>query len=121
MIRAVRSGGDQAPHSSDVVVLALILFGYVAFTAGILGAAFGFAGDAGPTGPVLPHETLPPIVYSIATAVGYVMPLILGTPVEHGRGAVSDADPDVPRPAAPRRGPRREAPWSTPSPARCSV
>lgn len=68
-------------------VLALIMFGYVAFTAGLLGGIFGAmaddfaaAGDAPPPPgtPVLGPEVLPPIVYSTATAVGYVFPLILG-------------------------------------------
>ena len=69
-------------------VLAIIMIGYVGFTAGILGGIFGAtldqagagAGDA-PAPPGTPSfgpETLPPLVYSVATAIGYVFPLILG-------------------------------------------
>lgn len=63
-------------------VLALILFGYVGFTAAIIAGLFGALGEqlaAEPGAPQLDPDSLPPIVYSIATAVGYVFPLILGT------------------------------------------
>lgn len=60
-------------------VLLLIMVGYVAFTAAILAAAFGGllpnGGDAVP----IPTEGLYELVYSIATSVGYVFPVILGT------------------------------------------
>lgn len=62
-------------------ILALILFGYVGFTAGLLAGLFGALGEqlaATPGAPQLPPETLPPIVYSSVTAIGYVFPLILG-------------------------------------------
>jgi hypothetical protein len=83
MIRAIRSETIKLLSLRLWWVLALILFGYVAFTAGLLGFAFGFATDGGagadPTQPQLPPATLPPVIYSVATAVGYVIPLILGT------------------------------------------
>jgi ABC-2 type transport system permease protein len=69
-------------------VLAIIMIGYVAFTSGLLGGLFGAmldsagggAGDApaAPGAPSFGPESLPPLVYSIATAIGYVFPLILG-------------------------------------------
>lgn len=62
-------------------ILALVLLGYVAFTSGLLAGLFGALGDqlsATPNAPTLPPESLPPIVYSTVTAVGYVIPLILG-------------------------------------------
>lgn len=58
-------------------VLAIILAVYVAFTAGVLGAAFGGvlpgAIDAPPMG------DLHPLIYSVAVTIGYVFPVILGT------------------------------------------
>ena len=70
-------------------VLGIVLFGYVAFSAGGFAALFGAisTGVIGPeaVGPEtgggggIPEELLPPLVYSTVTAVGYVIPLILGT------------------------------------------
>lgn len=62
-------------------ILLLILVGYVGFTAALLAGLFGALGDqlaASPGAPELPAETLPPVIYSLATSVGYVFPLILG-------------------------------------------
>jgi hypothetical protein len=68
-------------------VLAIIMVGYVGFTAGILGGIFGATldqagADAGapaqPGAPSFSPASLPPLVYSVATAIGYVFPLILG-------------------------------------------
>ena len=62
-------------------VLALVMFGYVGFTAGLLAGLFGALGDqlgSQPDAPQLPPDTLPPIIYSVATAVGYVFPVLLG-------------------------------------------
>lgn len=62
-------------------ILLIILVAYVGFTAALLAGLFGALGDqlaSSPGAPQLPVETLPPIVYSTATAVGYVFPLILG-------------------------------------------
>lgn len=62
-------------------VLLLILIGYVGFVAGLLAGLFGGLGDqlsSSPGAPSLPPESLPPIIYSTVTAVGYVFPLILG-------------------------------------------
>jgi len=64
-------------------VLLIVLAGYVAFTAGILALAFGGLGGAlGGTGgdvPQLPDAALPPIIYSIASSIGYVFPVLFGT------------------------------------------
>ena len=65
-------------------VLALIMFGYVAFTAALLAVIFSAMidqmADLPPTpgAPSLDTTSLPPVVYSVATAIGYVIPLILG-------------------------------------------
>jgi ABC-2 type transport system permease protein len=57
-------------------VLALILAGYVGFTA----AAIGFSLSVTPeeAGMSIPDGFLAPLVYSMATAIGYVFPVIFG-------------------------------------------
>lgn len=65
-------------------VLALVLVAYVGSTAGGLAGFFGaLATGAIPagaeTGPALPEEVLPPLIYSLATAIGYIFPLLIGT------------------------------------------
>jgi ABC-2 type transport system permease protein len=57
-------------------VLALIVFGYVGFTA----VAIGFSLSVTPedAGMSFPDGTLAPLVYSMATAIGYVFPVIFG-------------------------------------------
>lgn len=63
-------------------VLLIVLVVYVAFTAGLLAAVFGGLGDKLATGsnvPLLPDEALPPIIYSIASSIGYVFPVLFGT------------------------------------------
>lgn len=57
-------------------VLAIILAVYVAFTAGVLGAAFG--GLLGPE-EELDIEGMHESIYSVSVTVGYVFPVILGT------------------------------------------
>jgi ABC-2 type transport system permease protein len=62
-------------------VLAVVMFGYVGFVAGLLAGLFGALGDqlgSQPNAPQLPPDTLPPIIYSINAAVGYVFPVLLG-------------------------------------------
>ncbi|MCU1546083.1 MAG: transporter permease [Homoserinimonas sp.] len=61
-------------------ILLIILIGYVAFTAAILAAAFGgsLPGSAS-NASQLPSDQLPPLIYSVASTIGYVFPLILGT------------------------------------------
>jgi hypothetical protein len=80
MIAALRSEALKLTSVRLWWVLLLILVGYVGFTAALLAGLFGALGAQ--TGqadaPSLPDEVLPPIVYSTATAVGYVFPLILG-------------------------------------------
>lgn len=81
MIRAIRAEALKLTTVRMWWVLLLILVGYVGFTAGILAGIFGALSDqlAGqPGAPALTPETLPPLVYSSVTAVGYAFPLILG-------------------------------------------
>jgi ABC-2 type transport system permease protein len=62
-------------------VIALVLLGYVGFTAALLAGLLGGFSDQlsdSPSAPQLGPSTLPPIVYSVATAIGYVFPVLLG-------------------------------------------
>lgn len=63
-------------------VLLIILAGYVAFTAGILAGVFGGLGDrlgaSGSNAPRLPAAGLHLIIYSVASTIGYVFPVLLG-------------------------------------------
>jgi ABC-2 type transport system permease protein len=81
IVRAIRSEFGKLLTVRLWWVLLLILVVYVAFTAGLLALLFGALGEqvsATPGGASLPVDQLPPIVYSSATTVGYVFPLILG-------------------------------------------
>lgn len=64
-------------------VLLLVLVAYVAFTAGLLAAVFGGLGEhmvaTGGNVPALPAAALPPVIYSIASSIGYVFPVLFGT------------------------------------------
>lgn len=57
-------------------LLALILFGYVAFSAIAIAIAIRLTPEQ--AGFTVPEGALPPLVYSLATATGYVFPVIFG-------------------------------------------
>jgi len=80
LVNAIRSEALKLTSTRIWWVLLLVLVGYVLFIAGIIAGAFGALGSelAAAGQPPLPPEMLPPLVYSTATAVGYVLPLILG-------------------------------------------
>jgi hypothetical protein len=62
-------------------VLAIVLFAYIALLSGGLGALFGAisTGAIHARGGNIPHfGTLAPLIYSFATSVGYVFPVLLG-------------------------------------------
>jgi ABC-2 type transport system permease protein len=60
-------------------ILALVMFVYVGFVAGTVAGVFGSIGDAaGPRAPALDLSELHLIVYSSASAIGYVFPVLLG-------------------------------------------
>jgi ABC-2 type transport system permease protein len=63
-------------------VLLLVLVGYVAFVAGILGGVLGGLGEqlatSGGNVPRLPDADLHRVVYSVASSIGYVFPVLLG-------------------------------------------
>ena len=63
-------------------ILAIVLVAYIGSAAAGMAAVFaGSSSGALPGGdaPALPSEQLPPLLYSMATAVGYVFPLLIGT------------------------------------------
>lgn len=64
-------------------VLLIVLVGYVAFTAGLLAGVFGGLSEqmaaSGGNVPKIPDAALPPIIYSIASSIGYVFPVLFGT------------------------------------------
>ncbi|GAA1518595.1 hypothetical protein GCM10009761_21300 [Agromyces terreus] len=84
MIRALGSEFQKVFTTRTWWLLTLLLVVYVAFLAGGLGAFFGWALDnpdaaadsSSATG--LPTEGLAPLVYSFASSVGYVFPVLLG-------------------------------------------
>lgn len=62
-------------------VLIIILVGYVAFTAAVLGWVLSASatGSLSDQGPQVPFDGLAGTLYSTATSVGYVFPLLIGT------------------------------------------
>ncbi|MFH8251297.1 ABC transporter permease [Microbacterium sp. B2969] len=62
-------------------ILAIVLFAYVGFTASVLAFVFSASATGALPGnaPQIPAEGLPAVLYSTATSVGYVFPLLIGT------------------------------------------
>lgn len=85
LARATRSELTKQFTTSMWWILAIVLLAYVGSTAGGLAGFFGgVATGAIPAGGntssmAFPEEALPPIIYSLATAVGYIFPLLIGT------------------------------------------
>ena len=81
IVNAVRAEVAKLVTTRLWWILLIVLFVYVAFVAGILGGVFGAIADQGTAEgappPVAPGD-LHLIVYSSATAIGYVFPLLLG-------------------------------------------
>lgn len=61
-------------------VLLLILVGYIAFLALIMGGLLGALSDqmVDQGLPPMPEEAIPPVVYSTASSIGYVFPVLFG-------------------------------------------
>ncbi|GAA1956661.1 ABC transporter permease [Microbacterium deminutum] len=79
---ATRSETTKQFTTSIWWVLAIVLAAYVAFTAAVLGFVFTASASGalpGANSPQLPTAGLAPVLYSVATAVGYVFPLLIGT------------------------------------------
>ncbi len=84
-------------------VLAVILLVYIGFTATSLALALAAAATGAlPNGPAIPAETLPPLLYSLASAVGYAFPLLIGTLIVTGEFRHKTLTPTFL--ATPRRG-----------------
>lgn len=103
MIGAIRAEFAKVLTTRLWWFLLIVLIVYVAFTAAILAAAFGGAlpgteSDA----PQIPGEMLPPVIYSVASTVGYVFPLLLGTLAVTGEYRYQTLTPTFL--ATPRRG-----------------
>jgi len=86
MIRAIASEWRKLTTTRMWWGLGIVLIGYVGFTAAMFAGLFGAvaagligADAAGMNGSPIPEAVLPSLVYSTVTAVGYVIPLILGT------------------------------------------
>lgn len=81
LAHASRSEVTKQFSTSMWWILAIVLVVYVGFTASVLGFVFAAsaAGNLPGDGPALPAEGLAATVYSSATAVGYVFPLLIGT------------------------------------------
>jgi len=105
--RATRSELTKQFTTSMWWILALVLVVYVGSTAAGLAATFGavargdFSGGAGNT-PPLPPATLPPLIYSLATSIGYVFPLLIGALLVTGEFRHKTLTPTFL--ATPRRG-----------------
>jgi len=82
LVGTVKSENTKQFSTSTWWILAIVLVVYVGSTAAAL--AFFFAASATGTlgaadAPQMPAESLPPLLYSLATAMGYVFPLLIGT------------------------------------------
>lgn len=82
LLAATRSEYTKQFTTAGWWVLGIVLVVYVAFTAGVLAFVFGGVASGrltGASGPALAAEGVPPLIYSSASAVGYVFPLLVGT------------------------------------------
>lgn len=77
----VRSETTKQFSTSLWWILAIVLVAYVGFTAAILGFVFAASSSRSLPGnaPAIPADGLASVLYSTATSVGYVFPLLIGT------------------------------------------
>ncbi|GAA3923162.1 ABC transporter permease subunit [Microbacterium invictum] len=107
LANATRSELTKQFTTSMWWILAIVLVVYVGSTAGGLAAAFGgtasgaIGADVGGV-PAMSAEAVPPLIYSLATAVGYVFPLLIGTLLVTGEFRHQTLTPTFL--ATPRRG-----------------
>lgn len=109
LVRATHSELTKQFTTSIWWILGLVLFLYVGLTAAGLAAAFGglASGSLGPgTGPTggdaIPAGMLPPLIYSVASSIGYVFPVLIGTLLVTGEFRHKTLTPTFL--ATPRRG-----------------
>jgi ABC-type transport system involved in multi-copper enzyme maturation permease subunit len=111
-IRAVRSEFAKVTTTRMWWILAIVLFCYIGLLAGGLAALFGgiqsgaISPDAGGGGGAQGAPTganLPPLIYSFASSVGYVFPVLLGALATTGEFRHQTLTPTFL--ANPRRGP----------------
>lgn len=79
---ATRSESAKVFTTSMWWLLAIVLFAYVAFTAAVLGGVLAASASGnlpGSDAPQIPEEGLAATLYSTATAIAYVFPLLIGT------------------------------------------
>lgn len=85
VLNSARSEVTKQFSTSMWWILAIVLVVYIGGTAAALGFVFaasstGALPDSGQGGmPALPADMLPPVIYSLASSMGYVFPLIIGT------------------------------------------
>lgn len=81
LAHATRSESTKQFSTAMWWILAIVLFAYVALTAAALGFVFSAsaAGALPGEGPQVPEDGIAAVLYSTATAVGYVFPLLIGT------------------------------------------
>jgi hypothetical protein len=81
LVHATRSEATKQFSTSIWWILAIVLVAYVGFTAAVLGFVFAASASGSLPGgaPQIPEEGLAATLYSTATAVGYVFPLLIGT------------------------------------------
>lgn len=77
-MRSIRSELLKITTTRIWWILAIILFGYVGLTAAGMAALFGTIAEDPTTGELIPDDAVPPLIYSVVTAVGYVFPLLFG-------------------------------------------
>ncbi|PZU46624.1 MAG: ABC transporter permease [Microbacterium sp.] len=107
LVRATSSELTKQFTTSMWWILGIVLFLYVGVTAAGIAGTFGAlaSGAIGPeasTTPPPPADGLPPLIYSLATSVGYVFPLLLGALLVTGEFRHQTLTPTFL--ATPRRG-----------------
>ncbi|MFS0865734.1 ABC transporter permease [Microbacterium sp. 179-B 1A2 NHS] len=81
LVRVTQSELTKLFSTSIWWILALVLVVYAGGNAAILAWVFGASSAGslpGGSAPDIPAETIPPVIYSTASAVGYVFPLLIG-------------------------------------------
>ncbi|GAA1995968.1 ABC transporter permease subunit [Microbacterium ulmi] len=81
LVTATRSETTKQFTTAIWWILVIVLFAYVAFTSAAIGWVFSASatGALPGDGPRLPSDGIAPTLYSTATAIGYVFPLLIGT------------------------------------------